>query len=159
MLCLSRPAHMLAGCLNPSIPTVGQAVLHLFLRTPARHADREAVAAAVKEAEADGVQVVPVAMLGHKADLGFMALGPGLVALRPCRPPCIAAGLDLVDSYLSLTEISEYAKGMPAEHAAGPPLPAAAARGQAGLLLLPHVQAAGREPQLVRRCPTTSARR
>ena len=38
--------------------------------------------AAVKQAEADGVQVVPVAMLGHKADLALMALAPDWWQLR-----------------------------------------------------------------------------
>ncbi len=52
-------------------------MLHLFLQAgPAL--DAEAVVDAVKTARADGDQVVTVAMLGHKADIGVMALGPDL---------------------------------------------------------------------------------
>src|SRR6478752_755304 len=99
---------------EPLVPAVGQAVLHLFLRL-GPDADRQALAAAVKQAEADGVQVVPVAMLGHKADLALMALAPDWWQLRALQTAVMAAGLELVDSYLSLTEISEYAAGLPEE--------------------------------------------
>ena len=75
----------------------------------------EAVRAAVKETTAAGHQVVPVAMLGHKADLAFMVLGPDLRQLRRFQTALQGAGLMVVDSYVSLTEVSEYAKGMP-EH-------------------------------------------
>ena len=54
-------------------------------------------------------------MLGHKADLGFMALGPDLWRLRRLQTELAAAGLDVVDSYVSLTEMSEYAQGVPEE--------------------------------------------
>ena len=75
---------------EPLAPSVGWGVLHLFCRLdPGAWAaggsgcDADAVIQAVKAAEADGVQVVTVAMLGHKADLGVMALGPGPVAPAP----------------------------------------------------------------------------
>jgi len=95
-------------------PSVGLGVLHLFFRTsPAtRRADVEA---AIKEAEAAGDQVVPVAMLGHKADLAVMALSEDLWRLRRLQTALVAAGLELVDSYTSLTELSEYAQGVPEE--------------------------------------------
>jgi chlorite dismutase len=95
-------------------PTLGLAVLHLFCRTtPAT--DREAVVGAVKGAEADGYQVVPVAILGHKADLAFMALGSDLWRLRRLQSDLAHAGLDVAESYVSLTELSEYAQGVPEE--------------------------------------------
>jgi chlorite dismutase len=97
-------------------------VLHLFCklhRPPSasggRGCDAQAVIRAVKGAEADGVQVVTVAMLGHKADLGFMALGSDLWRLRRLQSDLQAAGLEVVDSYVSLTEVSEYAEGIPDE--------------------------------------------
>jgi len=105
---------------EPLVPATGQGVLHLFFRVPTSPAppvDAAAVAAAIKGAEADGVQVVPVAMLGHKADLATMALGPDLWRLRALQTELVRAGLVLVDSYVSLTELSEYAKGLPAEMA------------------------------------------
>jgi chlorite dismutase len=89
-------------------------VLHLFLKV-APLADRSAVEQAVKAAVADGVQVVPVALLGHKADLALMALSPDLWRLQELQAGIVGAGLDLVDSYVSLTEISEYAQGVPDE--------------------------------------------
>ena len=95
---------------EPLAPTVGWGVLHLFCQAGPL-ADGEAVAAAVKAAEGDDVQVVPVAMLGHKADLAFMALGADLWRLRQLQTELTAAGLEVVDSYVSLTELSEYAPG------------------------------------------------
>ena len=96
------------------VPTVGWGVLHLFCKVGPL-ADAAAVAAAVKAAEADDVQVVPAAMLGHKADLGLMALGADLWRLRQLQTDLATAGLDVIDSYLSITEVSEYAPGLP-EH-------------------------------------------
>ena len=89
-------------------------MLHLFLRV-SRGFDSEAVVDAVKSCQADGHQVVTFAVLGHKADLGVMALGPDLWRLRMLQTELTATGLDLADSYLSLTEVSEYAEGMPPE--------------------------------------------
>lgn len=100
----------------PLAPTEGEAVLHLFAKVTSPGADGEALVAAVKAAEADGQQVVPAALLGHKADLALMAIGPDWTRLRRLQTAVEHAGLDVVDSYVSLTEVSEYAKGMPAEH-------------------------------------------
>jgi chlorite dismutase len=97
---------------EPLEPAVGWGVLHLFC-TVSPAADREAVIAAVKGAEADGVIVVPVAVLGHKADLAVMALGTDVWRLRRLQTDLQRAGLAVVDSYVSLTEISEYAAGVP----------------------------------------------
>ena len=97
-------------------------MLHLFCKLGGRPAtsggpgcDAQAVIRAVKGAQADDVQVVTVAMLGHKADLGFMALGPDLWRLRRLQSDLQAAGLEVADSYVSLTEVSEYADGIPDE--------------------------------------------
>ena len=77
--------------------------------------DGEAVRAAVKACQGDDHQVVSFAVLGHKADIGFMALGPDLWRLQRLQAELRAAGLEVADSYVSLTEVSEYAQGMPAE--------------------------------------------
>jgi hydrogen peroxide-dependent heme synthase len=104
----------MAPMTEPLAPTVGWGVLHLFCRlTPGT--SPAAVAQAVKAAHGDGVDVVSFAVLGHKADLGFMLLSADVVALRRAQGALAGAGLDLAASYLSLTEVSEYAKGMPAE--------------------------------------------
>jgi hydrogen peroxide-dependent heme synthase len=99
---------------EPVSPTVGWGVLHLFC-TRGETADGAAVVAAVKRAEGDGDQVVPVALLGHKADLAFMALGDDLWRLRRFQTDLQSAGLEVVDSYVSMTELSEYAQGVPDE--------------------------------------------
>ncbi|HEY4375928.1 MAG TPA: chlorite dismutase family protein [Acidimicrobiales bacterium] len=99
---------------DPLVPATGQAVLHLFGKVgPA--VDRAAVEAAVKAAEADDVQVVIVAVLGHKADVAFMALGGDWWRLRGLQADLAAAGVEIVDSYVSLTELSEYSQGLPEE--------------------------------------------
>ncbi|HEY1466518.1 MAG TPA: chlorite dismutase family protein [Acidimicrobiales bacterium] len=105
---------------EPLTPTIGLGVLHLFCRLPRSTngdalVDAEAVIRAVKHAQADEVQVVTVAVLGHKADIGFVALGADLWRLRAFQTELQSAGLDLVDSYVSLTEVSEYAAGVPDE--------------------------------------------
>ena len=99
---------------EPVSPANGWGVLHLFCK-PTPLLDGEAVVAAVKACESADHQVVSASMLGHKADLAFMALGPDWRELRRLQSGLQAAGLDVVDSYVSLTEVSEYAKGMPAE--------------------------------------------
>jgi hydrogen peroxide-dependent heme synthase len=97
---------------EPLSPSVGLGVLHLFFHA-SPDARRDDVVAAVQKALADGDQVVPVAMLGHKADIAFMVLSEDLWRLRRFQTAVTATGLRLVDSYLSLTELSEYAQGVP----------------------------------------------
>jgi chlorite dismutase len=99
---------------RPLSPSTGRAVLHLFCRVgPAL--DREAVVRAVKDAGTAGDQVVTVALLGHKADVGFMVIADDLWRLRDVQTALAAAGLEAVASYVSLTELSEYAPGLPDE--------------------------------------------
>src|SRR5262245_15782252 len=97
---------------DPVAPKVGLGVLHLFCK-PTPGLDAEAVVAAVKAAEAAGTQVVCVSTLGHKADAAVMALAADWRALRRLQSALQAGGLGVVDSYVSLTEVSEYAKGLP----------------------------------------------
>lgn len=97
---------------EPLVPSVGLGVLHLFC-TVTPGVDRAAVVAAVDAARADDLQVVPVAVLGHKADVALMVLGRDVWRLRAFQSQVVAAGLTVVDSYVSLTELSEYAQGLP----------------------------------------------
>jgi chlorite dismutase len=99
---------------QPLGPTTGVAVLHLFCRVPAS-ADAGTVLAAEEEARKEGCQVVAVALLGHKADLGLVALGPDWWALRRFQTAVQRSGLEVDGSYVSLTEVSEYAAGVPDE--------------------------------------------
>jgi chlorite dismutase len=95
-------------------PTTGWAVLHLFCGLGPDF-DGNALRKAVTAAEADDYQVVPVALLGHKSDLGLLALGPDVWRLRQLQTEAVASGLVLRESYVSLTEVSEYAAGLPEE--------------------------------------------
>ena len=99
---------------EPISPTVGRGVLHLFCK-PTPLVDGEAVVAAVKAAQSAGVQVVTVSMLGHKCDAAVMAMHEDWRKLRSLQTALQRAGLDVVDSYVSLTEVSDYAAGMPQE--------------------------------------------
>ncbi|MGH9306617.1 MAG: chlorite dismutase family protein [Acidimicrobiales bacterium] len=95
-------------------PSVGWGVVHLFCKFNAE-TDPQGVLAAVKAAQEGDHQVVSVAVLGHKADLGFMAVGPDLWRLREFQAGLAKAGMEVVDSYVSLTELSEYSQGLPEE--------------------------------------------
>jgi chlorite dismutase len=99
---------------EPLSPSTGWGVLHLFGRL-GRDANSEAVIAAVKSAKTGIEQVVTFAVLGHKADIGFLAVGPDLWRLRALQSALQTAGVEVTDSYVSLTEVSEYAQGMPDE--------------------------------------------
>jgi len=70
---------------------------------------------AVQAARGDGYQVVCAAMLGHRSDVGLVALGPDLWRLRRFQSEVHAAGLRPTASYVSVTEVSEYADGIPEE--------------------------------------------
>ena len=92
----------------------GVCVLHLFC-SPGDSVDRDAVSEAVRSAEHADCQVVTAAILGHKADMAFMASGQDVTALRRLQTNLQRSGLIVVDSYLSITEVSEYAAGLPDE--------------------------------------------
>src|SRR5438445_12875530 len=98
------------------MPSVGWGVLHLFCRARAE-AEAKLVAAAVAEFSGAGPdnQVVSFAVLGHKGELGFMALAPDLWGLQRLQSARVAAGLDPGDSSVALTDVSEYRQGRPEE--------------------------------------------
>ncbi|MCB1256247.1 MAG: chlorite dismutase family protein [Microthrixaceae bacterium] len=93
-------------------PSIGLGVLHLFFHV-GPDVQGEAVLGAIKDAQAEQVQVVTAAILGHKADLAVMALADEQWKLRRLQSALVAAGLTLSESYVSLTELSEYAQGVP----------------------------------------------
>ena len=99
---------------EPMSPSIGLAVVHYFCK-PLPELDGEALINAVKAAENSGVTVVTVSMLGHKADVAVMGMAADMRALKALQTGLQHAGLEIVDSYVSLTEVSEYAKGMPQE--------------------------------------------
>ena len=94
-------------------PSVGWGVLHLFYVVDRARAEDDPEAGkrildAVASLEADDHQALLFAVLGHKADLGIMVLGPDLARLQAFQQELAATPLGIVDSYLSLTELSEY---------------------------------------------------
>ena len=93
----------------------GLGVLHLFCRIDPG-VNRFGIIECVKAARGEETQVVTAALLGHKADIAFMVLDEDLWRLRDFQSGLAEAGLAVVDSYVSLTEISEYAAGMPEAH-------------------------------------------
>jgi hydrogen peroxide-dependent heme synthase len=99
---------------EPVSPATGWGVLHLFC-VAAPDADSAAIVAAVKQAQGAEHTVLCASLLGHKADIAIMALGPDWRVLRALQSDLARAGLNVVDSYVSLTESSEYAQGLPPE--------------------------------------------
>ncbi len=111
-------------------------MLHLFCQVrPGLDAD--ALRKAVTTAQSDGYQVVPAAMLGHKADLGLMVLGPDQWRLRQFQTAVQHAGAEPVGSYVSLTEVSEYAAGIPEELRAARLFPQLPPEGKAAFCFYP----------------------
>ena len=99
--------------MDPVTPSAGWGVLHLYYRVDRARAEHDPAAAkhildAVAALEADGHQALCLALLGHKADLGVIALGPDLARLQHFQHELLAAPLEPVWSYVSLTELSEY---------------------------------------------------
>jgi peroxiredoxin len=97
---------------EPVVASRGLNVVHLFCHSIG-DVDAGAVRKAVDEARAAGVQVVTAAILGAKADTCFMVLGEDLWELRRFQSKIQGAGLNVAESYVSVTEVSEYAAGMP----------------------------------------------
>jgi hydrogen peroxide-dependent heme synthase len=97
---------------SPLGPARGLNVLHLFCH-PERDLDAGAARKAVDDATQSGLQIVTAAIVGAKADTCFLALGENLWDLRRFQSKIQAAGFHVAESYVSVTEVSEYAQGMP----------------------------------------------
>jgi chlorite dismutase len=91
------------------IPSQGWGVLHLLLRArrgePGAGDLREAIRAFTA---VEPNQVIAFSVLGGRADLGLMALGPDLDALDALTKRVLAGPVEPVYSFVSLTELSEY---------------------------------------------------
>ncbi len=112
--------HASAGQASAAEPPPGEpaaseetwSVLHLFCRV-GPEVDTGGVLLALKRCEAAGQQVMTAALLGHKADLAVLALGPSAELQRVLQSELRLAGLVPSWSYVSRTEVSEYAAGVP----------------------------------------------
>lgn len=110
---------------TPVTPPVGMCALHLFVDL-APDFDHRTLADALAPTADDGTQVVTFAVIGHKADAGFLLLHTDLWVLRRAQARIEAAGVRTTDSFLSITEISEYADRLPdaaKRHRLNPVLP------------------------------------
>lgn len=105
----------LATDTNPGIPSEGLSVLHMFGRVDNTPLDKPSIAKAIENVRDDGYQVITAAILGHKADLAIMIIGPDLWRIRQFQTSIASLGIKVVDSYLSITEVSEYAKNLTPE--------------------------------------------
>ena len=82
--------------------------MHLFLRADA-DGDATPILEAIRAFTAtDPNQVVAFSVLGGRADLGLMALGPDLDALDRFAKRVQSGPVEAVYSFVSLTELSEY---------------------------------------------------
>jgi hydrogen peroxide-dependent heme synthase len=103
---------------SPVIPSEGWGVLHLFfhLRRDLLADSTEAAKDFARRLQAfnarDDYQVLAFSVLGQKADVGLMVLGPDLAELDQLSTELVAsplgAGLLPSASYVSMTELSEY---------------------------------------------------
>ena len=102
--------------------SIGWGVLHLFFHVDRARADTETGGAkrvldAIETFTADGEhQALCFVALGHKADLGILALGPDLARLQAFQRELLSAPLVPAWSYVSLTEASEYSTTEEDEH-------------------------------------------
>src|SRR5471030_1753139 len=88
----------------------GLAVLHLFFKVGTA-VEVGPATLAIAECITAGNQVISAEIYGHKADFALTALGESFSDLRHLQTGLVGAGLDLVSSYVSLTEVSEYEIG------------------------------------------------
>jgi hydrogen peroxide-dependent heme synthase len=103
--------------LEPVRPGEGWGVLHLMLsvdhaRVPELSPTAAKEFAALLETWQERVQLHPFTAMGHKADIILMALSDDLTLLRALQTDLAASAaapaVTITDSYLSLTEGSEY---------------------------------------------------
>ena len=96
------------------VPSEGLGVLHLFCKT-GQGFDENKLIETIHEIKSEEAQIISISILGHKADFAFMILANDWVQLRVAEREISNCGVSIVDSYVSLTEISEYAAGVPEE--------------------------------------------
>jgi chlorite dismutase len=89
-------------------PSEGWGVIHLFLRAVRGESAAAALDAIARFTRNDPNQVIASSVLGGRADVGLMCLSPDLDALDRLVKDLLAGPLERTDSFVSLTEHSEY---------------------------------------------------
>jgi chlorite dismutase len=90
-------------------PSVGWGVTHLLLRARPGEPGAEEVLRALEEFAAEEPrQVIAFSVLGGRADLGLMLLGPDLDAIDAVTKRVLRGPVEATYSFVSLTELSEY---------------------------------------------------
>lgn len=97
----------------PLTPSEGWGVLHLYYRLDRPRACADPAAAkglvtAVEALRAEDHQALVFSVIGHKADLGVMVLGPDLARLARFEAEVLEGPFEPVWSFVSLTETSPY---------------------------------------------------
>lgn len=100
--------------MDPLVPSTGLGVLHLFCKAE-KSFHKDKLLATTNEKKSENFQIIAVSILGHKADFALMILSNDWVQLRQLERDISNCGVRIIDSYVSLTEISEYAAGVPEE--------------------------------------------
>lgn len=84
-------------------------VVHLLLRARRGAPGGDDIAVAIAEfAAVDPQQVIAFSVLGGRADIGLMLIGPELHAVDRLTKRILAGPVECVDSYVSVTESSPY---------------------------------------------------
>lgn len=89
-------------------PSEGWGVIHLFLRTERGEDAADLLTALTRFGETEPNQVIAFSVLGGRADIGLMLLSPDLDALDRLVKEITAGPVECLDSFVSLTEQSEY---------------------------------------------------
>lgn len=90
-------------------PSQGWGVVHLLLRARRGEQGGARIARAITDFTAtEPQQVIAFSVMGGRADLGLMALGPDLDALDRLTKAVLSGPVEPVASFFSLTETSEY---------------------------------------------------
>lgn len=93
-------------------PELGLMVVHLGVKQLAPLSVDELKTGSDRFLAAGG-QIVFVASVGNQSEAIFMLLTKDVVSLKIFQTALIKSGFEITFSYVSSTEISEYAKGMP----------------------------------------------
>lgn len=93
---------------SPLTPSEGWGVIHVFVRATPGGSAAAALAAIERFCATEPNDVLTFSVLGGRADLGFMCISPDLDALDLLVKDLTRDPLTHLDSFVSVTEVSEY---------------------------------------------------